>query len=610
MNRQSGGTPASIRVLRAPRNARRLLSMKYRIGRRGLPAIALPVLLAGCRQLADVPTLALSVRAQACSPAAPDLLVLQAARVDCANGGSYVRLTGDGATYLVIAQLPTANAADDPISYRLSADTALSQPSADRVGDRTAARLAGTARQAPTARPHATWQSAVDAILQARGRALASTATFAASRRRVAETSIAAVRTPPPLRSVRSFHVLANFKGRQLVGQRIGARLIYVGAHVLVYEDTLAPAGGFTWTQVNELGQYFDQYLYPIDTVAFGPPTDVDDNGRVIVLMSPVVNADTPRSTCVSQGYITGFFNPEDFSGAKDTASNHGEVFYTIVPDPVGRFSCPHSAADMASQVPATFLHEMQHLISYSQHVVAHGGAAAPGWLDEGLSLVAEELGSIPYERECPPPNCRTDPQQLFPDSSQGFVVDFAYDSYVYARAPDTASLTLHADSGLGVSWRGGDWALMRWLGDQMGSGFYRALERGPSDGIADIEAATGQAFPTLFANFGLALYTDSLPGLPRTVAPAADRFVTRNLRQLWTRWASPAVPQPFPLALKAVNTDTALATMHPGAMAFYRLNTPLGVSTVTLTFAGALGQPLDPSLLPQLSIFRLPPGQ
>ncbi len=50
----------------------------------------------------------------------------------------------------------------------------------------------------------------------------------------------------------------------------------------------------------------------------------------------------------------------------------------------------------------------------------------------------------------------------------------------------------------------------------------YRQLELGPAGGVADIEQATGRPFPALFADFGLALYTDSLPGLARTAAPAA----------------------------------------------------------------------------------------
>jgi hypothetical protein len=49
---------------------------------------------------------------------------------------------------------------------------------------------------------------------------------------------------------------------------------------------------------------------------------------------------------------------------------------------------------------------------------------------------------------------------------------------------------------------------------------------------------------------------------------------------------------------------------MEPGAMSFHRLDTPAGVSTVTLTFAAPGTKALSAALLPQLSIFRLPPGQ
>ena len=175
-------------------------------------------------------------------------------------------------------------------------------------------------------------------------------------------------------------------------------------------------------------------------------------------------------------------------------------------------------------------MHELQHLISFSQHTVIHGGNPEYGWLDEGLSIVAEELGSVYYEQKCPGTACRTNPSQLFPDSSQGFIQGFLYDSYQYALLPDTASLTLHGDSDDGFAWRGGDWLLMRWLGDQMGAGFYRKLEQSSLTGVANIQAASGQSFPALFANFGLSLFTDSLPGFPRTTAPAADRFASRNI--------------------------------------------------------------------------------
>jgi hypothetical protein len=260
-------------------------------------------------------------------------------------------------------------------------------------------------------------------------------------------------------------------------------------------------------------------------------------------------------------------------------------------------------------------MHELQHLISFSQHVVVHGGNPEFGWLDEGLSIVAEELGSLYYEQKCPGTQCRTNPSQIFPDSAQGFVENFLYDSYQYAFLPDTASVTLHSDSDDGFSWRGGDWLLMRYLGDQMGSGFYKRLDQNSTIGIPNIEAVSGQPFPTLFANFGLAMYTDSLPSLPRATAPAADRFVTRNVRQLWNRLfvtsgGASDVPLSYPVEVFPITADTTTNVMYPGTMSFWRIDTPSSASTVSIQFAAPGGTSLQALLKPQLAIFRLPPGQ
>jgi hypothetical protein len=286
------------------------------------------------------------------------------------------------------------------------------------------------------------------------------------------------------------------------------------------------------------------------------------------------------------------------------------------VPDSNATVSCSHPASEVEFAVPATFLHELQHLINFSQHVILGGGGLGASWMDEGLSIVAEELGSRYYEAKCPPPSCRSNPSQLFPDSSQPFVDTFLYDSYQYGLHPDSASVTLHSDDENGFAWRGGDWLLMRWLGDQYGDGIFKTLVRGSSDGVADIEAATSQDFPTLFTHFGLALYTDSLPGLPRGTAPAADRFVTRNLRQIWARLYTTSggnvgeIPRPMPIVLRAITADTSEANIDPGTVSFFRLDTPSGTATVTLRFAGRGGVPFAASLRPQLAVFRMPAGQ
>jgi hypothetical protein len=306
---------------------------------------------------------------------------------------------------------------------------------------------------------------------------------------------------------------------------------------------------------------------------------------------------------------VAGFFDGYDLVGT-DSNSNRGELFYGIVPDPNGTVSCAHTVDALVASVPSTFLHELQHLISFSQHVLVHRGDSEAGWLDEGMSIVAEELGAVHYEQEFPPPTGRTNPAQLFPDSAEGFMTGVIEDSYAYLQRTDTSAVTLHSDADGGLTWRGGDWLLLRWLGDQFGSGFYRTLDQGSATGIANIEAASGTPFPTLFGSFSLALYTDSIPGVPRAAAPAADRFVSRNLRQLYQAYyraagPSPYVPTPFPFTPTPL-TGSVTARLLPGSMAFYAVTASSAAPTLTLQFATPAGGALPSGLHPQLSVYRL----
>ena len=559
------------------------------------------------------------------------LAVAQTARVDCSNGGSTVTLAGGGASYLIVAQFATYGISDSYIPYQLDSGASLSaavralsaRPSFMRAAP-SRGPLIGTSKLMGGAisRPR-TKQISFTNALRKRARQNLQSGRWSAARgsamRSVVSTGISksisrSVAAPPAVGSTRTFRVLGDSTGT--VFKTVTASLAYAGNNVLLYIDTASPAGGFSTAQLQAFGTLFDQTMYPIDTGAFGQPSDIDQNGHVIMLMSPAVNALTTQSQCTSEGYVAGFFEEEDLAGGpNDPDSNNGEIFYSIVPDPNGTVSCAHSVADLGNDVPATFLHELQHLISFSQHVVVHGGNPEEGWLDEGLSIVAEELGSLYYENKYPPPTGRSDPTQIFPDSSQGFVSDFLYDSYQYALLPDTASLTLHSDSDDGFSWRGGDWLLMRYLGDQYGSRIWKTFDQSNLTGVPNIAAGTGQPFPTTFANFGLALYVDSLPGLPRTTAPAVNRFVTRNVRQLWNRLfitsgGASDVPLAEPVQLFPVTSDTSTAVMDPGTMSFFRLDTPSNSTTVSVQFAAPGGVALGNVVYPQLAIFRLPAGQ
>ena len=263
--------------------------------------------------------------------------------------------------------------------------------------------------------------------------------------------------TPPPARvsgraaitprlagatvdSLRRFSVL-NTLAATAAYTGVDARLAFAGTRVLLYVDTLATSA-FTPSELQGLGTLADQRLTPIVTEAFGGGSDLDGNGRVIFLLTPVVNGLAPAPQCATSGFVRGFFYSHDLASTAST-SNRGEIFYGYVPDPAGRWGCAHSRADVLANLPPTFIHELQHMVSYGEHAVERGGEAEQPWLNEALSHVAEELGSLSYESRFPAPSGRTNPAQLFPDSAGPFITPNLLYSYRFlfskrrpARAP------------------------------------------------------------------------------------------------------------------------------------------------------------------------------
>ena len=534
------------------------------------------------------------------------LSALQATTVAC-SAGTDVTLAGGGAVYLIVPQYATGAAANRPTSYTIGVSGSGASPNVIAAAGPSlsvAPQIASGNTRPPTG--HGWRQGTFDAGL----RDLAERKVASGAWHRLSPGAALRRATDPVVGSVSSFHVLSSESPVQFTA--VGARLGFVGANILLYVDTLAPPNGFTADQLQAFGQLFDQTLYPLDISTFGTPSDIDQNGRLIMLLSPIVNALTPTSDCATQGFIGGFFDGIDLASG-DTSSNRGEIFYSLVPDPNSTVSCAHTVEDLLSETPATFLHELEHLINFSQHVVVRGAPSERGWLDEGMAIVAEELGSIYYEDKFPPPTGRKDPAQLFPDSSQGFIQGFLFDSYEYLLKTDTATVTLHSDADGGIAWRGADWLLARWLGDVKGTAIYKALAQSSLTGAANISSAAGESFDGLFGDFSLALYTDSLTGIAKSSIPVRNRFARRNLRKMYQRLfdtsnGSSFVPRPFPIVTVPL-TGSITASMVPGTMAFYRLTTTAGQSTVTVQFGSAPGTPLPAVLHPQLSIFRLPPG-
>ncbi len=337
--------------------------------------------------------------------------------------------------------------------------------------------------------------------------------------------------TAPVLGTVRAFGACGDLNCQTLV--TVIAKALYVGAHAAIYVDTLAPPGGFGPADLQQLGAQVDSVLYPIDTVAFGAPSDIDGNGVVLLLLTRAVNALTPASAC--QSPIVGYSLGVDLAPSTRAQFNNGEVFYGVVPDPSGIFGCDLTTAAALASLAPTFIHEFQHMISFNQHVLLRGGDPEALWLNEGLSRLAEELGGRHYD-------------SLGADSvGDNFLLSDLYDAFLYEETPapnplvTTTSPTAFETSGAG-------WLFVRYLVDQYGTGVTQRLEQTALQGGSNVAGATGLPLATLLGRWALAMYVSDLPGFTPDSALTYRTWAFRTTFLGLNQQFPQAFDRPFPL--------------------------------------------------------------
>ena len=408
----------------------------------------------------------------------------------------------------------------------------------------------------------------------------------------------------PVVGSTRTFSVVAALDGSHFT--KVTARLRFSGQHVLVYTDTNNVV--LTEARMTALATLLDRDLYPLAINAFGSESDVDEDGHVIILLSSVVNSLAKAADCVQRGYVTGFFYGLDVL-ERDPHSNRSEVFYGLVPDSAGTYSCPHAEDDVVRTLQGTFVHELQHLISFSQHVLARGGEVEDTWLNEGMSHMSEELASRLFEVRYPAPLGRSTTAQIFPDSAAPFIAPQLLNAYVYLNGTQFHSVTSYSGTG-SVEERGATWLFLRWLADQKGEGVFRRLSETGATGAANIERASGETFGAVFGDFSLALVADSIPGIARSTVSPRQRFHSRNLRQLMAREAVIAgFKNAFPLPTYNLNpTGSLRSSMLPGTMIHALVRTDAAGTPIRIAFTTPTLTPFAASVSGQVSVMRLPP--
>jgi hypothetical protein len=416
---------------------------------------------------------------------------------------------------------------------------------------------------------------------------------------------------PPVMGDLRPFQVCAKTDCSRF--DRVNARVRAVKSKVAIFVDTLAPAGGLDSLALDSIANLFEQRLYPIDTAAFGRESDIDSNTVVLVLMTNTVNKLVTASACNASGgsFVAGFFFGADLDPAfrNDSRSNKGEVFYSIVADPAGTLSCPHSTAEVERFVPVTFIHEFQHMISFNQHVLVRPGNGEVLWLNEGMSHYAEELGGRSYA---------VSPDAKVIDCAIGtvecrFYIGDLVDAYEYLDT--TSKHFLLPTAGIGsLAERGAAWLFVRYVVDRYAaastSAGWNALTRslvGTSEtGAQNIATVTRAPFSTVVSGWALANFmTDGGASVP------ALRYDSWNLHAVYASLhtqRSNVFEKPYPLTptVGIGRRVTLVGTLRAGSGIYFHATQPMGDAGFTLSFTAPNGGPIDPATMPRLNVIRL----
>jgi hypothetical protein len=396
----------------------------------------------------------------------------------------------------------------------------------------------------------------------------------------------------------RSFRVCDKITCRIIADfARVTGEVRYAGTHAVIYEDIEAPSGGLSQLDFDELGAIFDLDLYDVATSAFGSESDIDRNGRVLILMTPVANGLTETSEC-SDNYITGFFYPVDIDPQfqKDDRSNQAEIFYSITPDPEGTVTCNHSVERVKRIVPVTFVHELQHMINFHQHVIVRAGNSEQTWLNEAMSHMSEELAAIHFEA--------LGESERF----SAFALGDLFNAFLFLSDPEV-HFPLYASGTGTLEERGASWLLLRWVSDQQGDEVLRRLTETQLVGVDNLTAAAGEPIDQLLGDWFLANYVSDHPELAQPQPRL--QYSTWDFRALYAdlHTQDPELfERPFPIDAPVFSGGSfdVSGMLGSGSGGYYRVIQTAGQRGFTVELVDNVGDPLSGPAQPRLNVIRI----
>ncbi len=373
----------------------------------------------------------------------------------------------------------------------------------------------------------------------------------------------------------------------------INVRTVFVGAHSVIVEDTTTVFAGSPTLAgqmdgfYTQLGQEFENTMYPIELANFGDPLAMDANlsgtGKVVMVFSPRVNGS-------SEGSILGFVVSCDFfKVAQAPSSNVGEYLYAAVPTSTAAgYSNSGTIPSWLREIRPTIVHEVKHITAYAERMLNGLTLEDLSW-EEGMARNAEELYARTFYSNA------LAKQNIGYAASIGCDIQFKNSGSPCADRPDLMlrhfdALYSYFASPSGVSMLGptfaGDftfyasaWAVERWANDIFStteSQFLKDWTLSNVTGVANLEARTGQSWDQSLGEWSLAMYSSSIPGFVATNAHL--RFPSWNLPDIWQgmntdmRSTYPA-PNPFNPRLETYGNFSANLTLQGGGFTIFDLS-------------------------------------
>lgn len=292
-------------------------------------------------------------------------------------------------------------------------------------------------------------------------------------------------------------------------------RVMAVSQRAVLVEDTTNPEGGFSHEEYEAIGEVFDQLIWDVNVAAFGEPSDIDENERVIIFYTRAVNELTGRN---SGSYVGGlFYNRDLFSrtGANSCAgSNEAEMFYMLAPDPQGEINGNVRHKNFVlDRTFSVLAHEFQHLINDSRRLYVNRAPVwEDNWLNEGLSHIAEELAFYAASEFEPRQNLGTSPLV-----GAGAAPFLRYNSdnverYIrFLREPEGSSVMGGVEN-LGT--RGAVWAFLRYVADRDpgdDATLWMKLANSTTRGLENLEQVLGVDPRGWLHDWQISVFTDDL---------------------------------------------------------------------------------------------------